>query len=138
MVSSRDVCPTTPLGLALRREHLSGRGAQLQRSSAPVPITFSEDTELSQPQQRASGSLWAQDGCVIAEWPLFAFVYSKDSPEEAEDPSALPDSNRKAEEYRKNIWKGLLISIPYAASIGGTATLTGTAPNLILLGGIKR
>ncbi|TKC43571.1 hypothetical protein EI555_011926 [Monodon monoceros] len=49
----------------------------------------------------------------------------------------LQANSKKEEEYRRNIWKGFLISIPYSASIGGTATLTGTAPNLILLGQLK-
>ncbi|KAJ4942848.1 hypothetical protein JOQ06_005360, partial [Pogonophryne albipinna] len=39
--------------------------------------------------------------------------------------------------YQMKVWKGFLICIPYAASIGGTATLTGTAPNLIMIGQLK-
>lgn len=48
------------------------------------------------------------------------------------------EENRAEAQYHLQVWKGFLICIPYAASIGGTATLTGTAPNLILIGQLKR
>ncbi|KAM9589357.1 Na(+)/dicarboxylate cotransporter 3 isoform 1-T1 [Trichechus inunguis] len=71
---------------------------------------------------------------VPTEMQFFASTEDKDCPDEVEAPLDLQADSKKEEEYRKNIWKGFLISIPYSASIGGTATLTGTPPNLILLG----
>ncbi|XP_033992006.1 solute carrier family 13 member 3 [Trematomus bernacchii] len=65
-------------------------------------------------------------------------ILSIEGPDVAEQSDQRSAEEIRSESaYQMKVWKGFLICIPYAASIGGTATLTGTAPNLILIGQLK-
>lgn len=68
---------------------------------------------------------------------LNSFIFFFKRTNEVESDPRTPEEVQSEAQYQMKVWKGFLICIPYSASIGGTATLTGTAPNLILIGQLK-
>ncbi|XP_077622273.1 Na(+)/dicarboxylate cotransporter 3 isoform X2 [Crocuta crocuta] len=126
--------------LSMWLSNTASTAMMLPIASAILKSLFGQDTRKDLSQQGEENSAAVRRNGLHAlptEVQFLAGTEDKDCPE-AEAPLDLLADCKKEGEYRRNIWKGFLISIPYSASIGGTATLTGTAPNLILLGQLKR
>ncbi|XP_004405327.1 PREDICTED: solute carrier family 13 member 3 isoform X2 [Odobenus rosmarus divergens] len=126
--------------LSMWLSNTASTAMMLPIASAILKSLFSQkeaQKDLNWPSDENTAAVWRNGPHPVpTEMQFLASPEDKDCPE-ANAPLDLLGDCKKEEEYRRNIWKGFLISIPYSASIGGTATLTGTAPNLILLGQLK-
>uniref|UniRef100_A0A667FNB8 Solute carrier family 13 member 3 n=1 Tax=Lynx canadensis TaxID=61383 RepID=A0A667FNB8_LYNCA len=122
--------------LSMWLSNTASTAMMLPIASAVLKSLFGQETRKDLGQQSEENAAAVRRNglhAVPTEVQFLAGTEDKDCPE-----AEAPLDCKKEGEYHRNIWKGFLISIPYSASIGGTATLTGTAPNLILLGQLKR
>ncbi|KAG8447146.1 hypothetical protein GDO86_014560 [Hymenochirus boettgeri] len=118
--------------LSMWLSNTASTAMMLPIANAILKSLFSKDDSEEKTLKPEDSSAAIQEKCLH-----LPASEGKELSEKVEIPIEIHPDLRKEKEYQNRIWKAFLISIPYSASIGGTATLTGTAPNLILLGQLK-
>lgn len=76
--------------------------------------------------------------CYVRGFKLRPLISQTSVPPDNWGQDSLDFRRKMVEAKYDRLTKGLSLSVCYSASIGGTATLTGTTPNLILMGQVDQ